>query len=467
MLGTTRVDRQSLSAGLRRPQQYAVLHSRCLRRLAAWAPILVFLLVVVGCGQQQQDVTVFVSGDTAGWITPCGCTSNQSGGLSRRATLIQLARKQSPTLVVDVGGAVAGNSPYDYVKLRAILIGQMKMGLDAFNVGGPESQFTSAQLRELNDELKIPFVSANLRDDTGNPIAPAVRYLQAGGQRVAVTGIVDPELVGAGLSAVDPYRSVYDTIRDIEADRIIVLAYADEPQLKELAKKLPDVDAILGGPTGQVMPPNMVGHVLVGSSTNKGKFLLQLDVPTAGNLTAEIVEVASTIETSDQQQNNLEKFYQRLGEEDFSPDQTLFVSTRLRGASTQKIAGSEACHRCHKPDDAVWHDSKHAHSWHSLQTTGAQVDPACQRCHTTGYGLVGGFETIAASETLMSVGCENCHGPAHEHAAEPTVRTPFVAKEQCVSCHDHENSPDFEYESYWSEITHGQEAVSSPSEASL
>ena len=230
----------------------------------------------------------------------------------------------------------------------------------------------------------------------------------------------------------------------------------EEPELKELAGKLPDVDAVIGGPTGQVVPPNMVGHVLVGSSTNKGKFLLQMQLPVAGNASAEIIEVSAEIQQSAEQQENLKAFYGQLAEADFSPSQTQFVSTRLAGVQSPKIAGSESCHRCHQPDNAVWHDSAHAHAWHSLQTTGAQVDPACQRCHTTGYGLSGGFQTIAASQSLVSVGCENCHGPSQQHAAEPTIRTPFVAKEQCVSCHDHENSPTFEYAGYWSKIIHGQ-----------
>ncbi len=390
-----------------------------------------------------------------GWITPCGCTSNQSGGLSRRATLIRQARATDPVLVVDVGGAVSGNSPYDLVKLGAILAGQMMMDLDAFNLGGPETQFTVDQLRELRSDLNVPFVSANLRDRDDKPIAPAVRMLQRGGQSIAITGVVDPELVGNDLRALDPYRSVYDAIRQLQADRIIVLAYLQEPELKALAKKLPDVDAVLGGPTGQVVPPSTIGHVLVGSSTNKGKFLLQMRLPVAGNVAAEIVEVSADIEESLAQQDNLRAFYAELAEADFSPPETQFVSTRLVGAASQKIAGSASCVRCHQGDDAVWHDSAHAHAWHSLQTTGAEVDPSCQRCHTTGYGLIGGFETIAASQSLFSVGCENCHGPSHQHAADPTIRTPFVAQEQCLSCHDHENSPNFEYASYWSEIIHG------------
>ncbi len=428
--------------------------------------ILAVLLFTVGCGRQPQDVTVFISGDTAGWITPCGCTSNQSGGLSRRATLIRTARDVVPVMALDVGGAVVGNSPYDYVKLRAILAGQMKMDLDAFNIGGPETQFTAAQLRKLTEDLNVPFVSANLRDRDDQPIAPAVRMIARGGQKIAVTGVVDPKLVGDDLRAIDPYRSVYDAIRGRQADRIIVLAYMEEPELKELARKLPDVDAVLGGPTGQVVPPNMVGHVLVGSSTNKGKFLLQMELPVTGTALAEIVEVSADIEESSQQQENLRAFYERLAEADFAPSETQFVSTRLVTAESQQISGSESCNACHQVDNALWHDSAHAHAWHSLQTTGAQVDPACQRCHTTGYGLNRGFETVADSKSLVDVGCENCHGPSQRHVAEPTIRTPFVAKEQCISCHDHENSPTFEYDSYWAEIAHGNKAEKE-SDASL
>ena len=36
---------------------------------------------------------VVVSGDSAGWITPCGCTSNQSGGLLRRGSYLDGLRR--------------------------------------------------------------------------------------------------------------------------------------------------------------------------------------------------------------------------------------------------------------------------------------------------------------------------------------------------------------------------------------
>src|SRR5215831_2180698 len=51
-----------------------------------------------------------VSGDTAGWIVPCGCTSNQSGGLLRRGTFVHsISREKMTTVyVADAGGAASG-----------------------------------------------------------------------------------------------------------------------------------------------------------------------------------------------------------------------------------------------------------------------------------------------------------------------------------------------------------------------
>ena len=88
-----------------------------------------------------------------------------------------------PVLVLDVGGAVAGDSEYDFVKLKSILRGQKQMGLSAFNLGGPESQFSADQLRSLAKDLEIPFVSANLRDAQGQPIAPAMKVFDSGKQK--------------------------------------------------------------------------------------------------------------------------------------------------------------------------------------------------------------------------------------------------------------------------------------------
>src|SRR5258708_2775423 len=55
-----------------------------------------------------RPVVLVVSGDTAGWIVPCGCTANQSGGLLRRGTYVHQLRQQAEVILADAGGAPGG-----------------------------------------------------------------------------------------------------------------------------------------------------------------------------------------------------------------------------------------------------------------------------------------------------------------------------------------------------------------------
>src|SRR5262245_34937046 len=51
-----------------------------------------------------KPLELVVSADTAGFIIPCGCTSNQSGGLPRRATYVSALRENADVVVLDAGG---------------------------------------------------------------------------------------------------------------------------------------------------------------------------------------------------------------------------------------------------------------------------------------------------------------------------------------------------------------------------
>ncbi len=122
------------------------------------------------------------------------------------------------------------------------------------------------------------------------------------------------------------------------------------------------------------------------------------------------------------------------------------------------IAGTDTCQECHADDCSLWRKSKHAQAWNSLIQKGAQADPDCQRCHTTGYGLPGGFASVRSGGRLVDSGCENCHGPSKAHVKDENVLTAYYAqaKDRCISCHDRENSPEFNYDKYWAEIVHGE-----------
>lgn len=452
----------------------------CVERRAAtmWvsrlAQLALLFPILIGCNSSERSLTILTSGDTQGWITPCGCASNQSGGLARRGGTIRAWEVSNEVLVLDAGGSAidtlpssaSSTGPYQRIKLTAILAGMQALGLAAHNVGGPETAFTPADLRELASETGVKWLSSNLLAEDGQAVGSRVILLERGGLRIAITGVIDPALVKhPSWQAQDPTRSVLSAFKDQSADVKVVLAYFDESGLRALAEALPEVDYVIGGPTGQCMSPTKVGSTTIMSATNKGKFLAEVTLvhDRAGfrELSSSIVEVTSEMPEDSAQLSNLANYYALLKEQDFTAEQAGLVEHFVARESGYSIAGSASCQTCHQADDATWHSSKHSHAWDVLVAKSAEFDPHCQQCHTTGYGRPGGFENVAKSLSLVHVGCENCHGPSQAHVNDPRKRTPFQAKEQCVRCHDHENSPEFQFDAYWTKVFHaGKRGVS-------
>ena len=419
------------------------------------------LLVVVsmGCSPKPlaNQVAIFVSGDTAGWITPCGCAANQSGGLPRRATLIKSAGRDDQVLLIDAGGSASGTSEYHQIKLGAILQGYRAMGLAVHNIGGPESALSPVELRSVTANTGVTWLSSNLSSQDID--LKKVVILERSGIKIAVAGVVEPSRVSnPAWSANDPVQSILKAFDGVKADIRIVLAYFDESGLKKLAESLPEVDCIIGGPTGQAMTTT-IGPTRVLSATNKGKFLAQIDVKRVNQgveiIRCSLAEVVSTISEDDQQTKNLRGYYESLEKRNFTASEAGIVQAIKNPDANFKIAGTESCIKCHHDDHAQWESSKHHQAWSVLKSKGAHVDPFCQQCHTTGYAIDGGFQGISLTPDRVDVGCENCHGPSHAHVLNPKKKTPFQSREQCLRCHDHENSPEFKHEIFWPKIQHG------------
>lgn len=83
--------------------------------------------------------------------------------------------------------------------------------------------------------------------------------------------------------------------------------------------------------------------------------------------------------------------------------------------------GAKACKKCHIREDRSWKKEKHASAWENLPekyrdpSQKDELGRACISCHVTGYGAAGGFVDAKASEDLLGVQCEACHGPGSKH----------------------------------------------------
>jgi hypothetical protein len=348
------------------------------------------------------------------------------------------------------------------VKFEAIIKGEMLMGVAAHNLGGPEAELGAEKLRDIQQRTGVPFVSANLLDSEGQPVTDVFRVIEAGGLRLAVTGVLSDSYESPHGRITKPRQAVLAVLDDLEGqfDELIVLAYLPERELRDFTASLPEADVIIGGPTIQSLPPQQVGPTLLSSATNKGKFITALRLEDNENATrwsGEIVEMGGDYEDEPAQVENLIQYQRVLAERDFKASETGFAP-QLAAAAPHgfEVVGTASCRACHEADSKVWDGSKHAMAWHTLEVKNSHVDPYCQQCHTTGYGLPGGFQSVSLSASRTSVGCESCHGPSVEHVKDPNVRTSFAAGDQCIRCHDRDNSPSFDYRTYWPRIVHGQ-----------
>jgi hypothetical protein len=360
-----------------------------------------------------------------------------------------------------VGGAPGGTAGYQRAKFEAILRGELAMGLAVHNVGGPEAALGSEYLRDVATRTGTVFVSANARDANGEAVGSPVKIMQAGGRRIALAGVLSPRYATSMMRISDPREAVLAVIRSVagQYDSLIVLAYLPEDELRELAAGLPEADVVVGGPTGQSIQPQQIGPTLLASATNKGKFLVHLESPagqSSDRWSGRIVEMGPSLADEPSQVDNLHRFHEELARRDFAPNETGLVAPLPDSLPADyAVAGTQSCRTCHAADCREWEQSGHGHAWETLRAGAYHVDPFCQHCHTTGYGMPGGFVSALRSGERTGVGCETCHGPSLAHQKHPATKTPFAAADQCLRCHDHENSPTFEYASYWDMIRHG------------
>ena len=128
------------------------------------------------------------------------------------------------------------------------------------------------------------------------------------------------------------------------------------------------------------------------------------------------------------------------------------------GGPAPQYAGSQECLDCHASVYTVQTNTAHAQAFATLQQAGQATNRACLPCHTVGQGLPTGFVSAAATPGLRGVQCENCHGPAGNHAANPGDPTAWprveVAATLCGGCHTGlQGGPTFEE---WQSSGHAQ-----------
>ena len=344
---------------------------------------------------------------------------------------------------------------------------------------GARPNSTAAQLRDIKDHSPAPIISANLLDKTSRqPIFDSYRLVRRGAFRVAIIGVLDPrglvENPGDGLLVGGMDEAMQRCLGELrgKADLIVLLAFADEATLAQLARDFYECQVILGGkvtqPAQRLQSEN---RSLIYFVTNEARALgiLRLRVAkgappaVAGN---EILFLHDQIPQDLSFRALMQSYRDEIRRAPLAVDNpNNLAADAVPGVRTvASYAGTDQCLACHPSAAAGWKRSAHARAFATVTERKADADPKCIGCHTIGFGSFSGYRREFGAAKLVDVGCESCHGPGSLHVrqreGDTTVNFAFrpLGAGDCIRCHYGEYSRPFVWDQMWPLIQHGKES---------
>jgi hypothetical protein len=426
-----------------------------------------------------HPLTLLLTCDVHGRLVPCGCFSGQLGGLTRIATMFGPITPDQ--IRVDAGDALAGSADYERIQYGYIQQAFGKLGYDALNIGHREARLSAVQLRDLKAHSPVTMLSANLLDKaTGAPLFDTHKIVDRDGWRVALVGVLDGrslgEGLGDGLAVEDMSVALGRLLPHLKghADFIVLLAFADETALGDLARQFYELDVILGGnvrqPSQQLIKEN---RSLILATTNESRAVGLLQATwraphLLGVLKGEVHLVSDQIPQDESIAALAGAYREEIRHTKLAIDDPASLrEDMVPGVQPRNsYAGTQSCVHCHASAAKVWSESGHARAFAALANFQADADPNCISCHTVGFGAPTGYRRGAGADSpFINVGCESCHGPGGEHvklrSAGGAVDAHFrpVGAGDCQKCHHGEFSRPFDYATFWPAVAHGKEGT--------
>ena len=358
---------------------------------------------------------VLYTGGTKSHLEPCGCYQEQSGGLPRRAYIVEQIREYGfPTLLVDAGNIFDGKEEIDAKRCQVNLKAMSAIGYDAVSLSQADLSYGNTYLSQQRAVATFPFLTSTENDFT---------------QPFVI------KKVGQHTIALVPDAVQEQAVS--QADVVVALGNLETSE---------HIDVVIQPDEIETMSSEH-GTLHVGSQV-EGKTLgfLALWIGSDGALTghyAAQLSLTGDVEESESVRQLLTDFYREVSQSsDLTP---LFVDQHLEQDQQNGYVSATACQRCHQQEYLQWSATRHAFAYETLLKKERYFDSGCVSCHTTGFGYSTGFQIGDQDSTLKGVQCETCHGPGKQHVGNPkkTNIRRGADTSLCLECHDTKHSPGF------------------------
>lgn len=440
------------------------------------------------------DAAILVSGEQNGYLEPCGCTSGQLGGLKRRYDLCEQLKAKGWHLVpIDLGslikdpGASLGGLEQTKIKFTVALRALKMMNYQAISLAANDLKLgvleTLGQYLNLGDTPKI--LAANIKPAAGFEQTIVQSHIaNSGTKKVGLTSVIDPKSLDVIndptlkelLAVSDPKASLANVAPALESgsDYQVLMVQGSVELAKTLAEAYPFFDLVVSAsvyedPTAEAEKVND-GKTLIINVGKKGKYngLVGFFPGTEEPVRFKRVTLDSKFDGPQAGEP-----IRKLIDEDFQSElkaanvvANFPRRSPVNATPGATYVGAGSCKSCHPNTYTKWLTSKHALAYEPLTNPkrNREFDAECITCHTTGFEYESGWVSTEKTAYLQGNQCENCHGPASFHVADPDnskfrqslALTSELADRNmlCIRCHDSDNSPKFKFETYWPQVMH-------------
>jgi hypothetical protein len=365
------------------------------------------------------SVVILYTGGTQSHLEPCGCYQEQSGGLPRRASVVEQFREYGfPTLLVDAGNIFDGEAEIDAKRCEVNLKAMSLMGYNVAALSPSDIAYDDTYLRQQRAVATFPFLAPRAAcDDFTQPFIVE----RVSGHTIGfVAGEVSEEAVS-------------------EADVVVALGHPEGTAHIDIVI-CPDEIATTVSEDATLS----VGCKSEGKTLGILALWLDRDGKPARHYTTELA-LTQDVGESEPIRQVLTDFYRDVATETVDQGTPLFAEQNLEQQHRNGYVSATACQQCHEQEYLQWSATRHAFAYQTLLKKERYFDAGCISCHTTGFGYQTGFQIGDPDSTLKGVQCETCHGPGKQHVGNPkktNIRS-GADTSLCLECHDTKHSPGF------------------------
>lgn len=390
-----------------------------MRPRVAQAAALSAMLALASPLERARAATIVYTNDVLGELEPCGCRNNPTGGMARKARLLegmedsQLLQLDAGDLLFETNSLPAALEKQAELQATYQLRAHALLGQDAVVPGEKDFALGLKKFEKLvGEHPKVQFLAANLVRKTGAPLLKSHAVFARKGAdgktlRIAVLGLVGHELAWPeGLRATPAVKAARKLVPELrkQADLVVALTHQGYEKDIALAKAVPGIDYIVGGHSQSFLQqPTVEGKTTIFQSSFRNQYVGLIPLPYSPD-THRLVALDAGYDPAENAPPSSKaaklaaltlELKGKIAEMNSQEDARLTsLALPSDAAHSPKYQTFARCAECHMKQFDFWRQTPHALALQTLVDVKQEKNKDCLRCHTLGLGEKEGFSAV-------------------------------------------------------------------------